>query len=121
MVDFAGVVRISRTPQGMLFQCEFTAKANQQCVRCLTDFWEPLHTNFSELYAFTDRTASESDLLIPEDANVDLADLVREYMLIEVPINPICRVDCKGLCPECGADWNTEQCEHVKAGEQASG
>jgi uncharacterized protein len=39
---------------------------------------------------------------LPEDGHINLAPLVREYILLEIPINPLCRPDCLGLCPECG-------------------
>ncbi len=113
--DFAGMVRISRTPQGLLFQGDFSGETTAQCVRCLADFLQPLHTGFDELYAFSARTTSESGLILPEDGNVDLQPLVREYLLLEVPISPLCKPECKGLCVECGADLNVAACEHVKA------
>jgi len=37
---------------------------------------------------------------------------VREYMLLEVPLNPLCKPDCKGLCPICGGNLNEEVCNH---------
>jgi uncharacterized protein len=113
LYDFAGVVRISRTPQGLIFEGDFKAKKVEQCVRCLADFLQPLRTEFDELYAFSDRSVSDSGLILPEDANVDLAPLVREYLLLEVPISPQCKPDCKGLCPVCGEDQNQTTCEHV--------
>lgn len=116
--DFSGVVRINRTPQGLLFEGNFGAKKEEQCVRCLTNFWLPLHVEFDELYAFSERTVSESELILPEDANVNLEPLVRECLLLEVPISPVCKPDCKGLCSECGADWNLALCEHVAKGEE---
>jgi uncharacterized protein len=112
--DFSGVVRINRTPQGLIFEGDFSAKKVEQCVRCLADFLQPLRTEFDELYAFTERSVSDSGLILPEDANVDLAPLVREYLLLEVPISPLCRPDCKGLCPVCGAELNNTTCEHVQ-------
>lgn len=90
-----------------------------ECVRCLEEFHLPLHAQFSELYAFNSpkngdlsRLISESGLIVPDDGNIDLAPLVREYMLLEIPIRSLCRTDCKGLCIICGADLNTEPCEH---------
>jgi uncharacterized protein len=112
--DFAGLARIGRTPQGMLFQCEFSGITRCECVRCLAEFDQPLKTEFSELYAFTPQSVTDSNLLVPEDGNIDLDDLAREYLVVEIPINPLCRPDCKGLCVECGADLNVEVCEHVQ-------
>lgn len=41
---------------------------------------------------------------------VDLSGIVREYLLLSIPITTLCREDCKGLCPSCGADLNKTQC-----------
>jgi uncharacterized protein len=112
MQDFAGVARIGRTQQGLLVQSQFKATVAAQCVRCLNDFQQPLETEFSELYAFNDRSVSESGLKMPEDGNIDLEPLVREYLVLEIPISPVCRPDCKGLCLECGQDLNQATCEH---------
>ena len=66
----------------------------------------------SELYAFTQKSLSESELLVPEDAHIDLAVLIREYALLEIPINPLHDPECKGLCIECGQDLNVKDCGH---------
>lgn len=113
LCEFRGVARVTRTPQGLLVQGDFSAKKGEVCARCLADILQPLSTSFSELYAFNHRSVSDSGLILPEDANIDLEPLVREYLLIEVPINPICRTDCQGLCPVCGEDLNQTSCEHV--------
>ena len=112
--DFTGFARIGRTPQGLVVMGDFQASSEMDCVRCLVEFQQPLHAQFSELYAFNSRSVSESGLIVPDDGNIDLAPLVREYMLLEFPIRPLCRPDCKGLCIICGADLNTESCEHQK-------
>jgi uncharacterized protein len=110
--NLVGTARISRTPQGLLVQGEFISSINAECVRCLTEFEQQLSINFSELYAFTSRSVSESGLILPEDGNIDLEPLVREYMLIEIPISPLCKPDCKGLCLMCGENLNEVTCEH---------
>jgi uncharacterized protein len=113
ILDLKGKARLSRTPQGLLLEGEFSGKMRADCVRCLAEFLQPLKTSFSELYAFDKKSVTESELIIPDDANIDLGPLVREYLLIEMPINPLCRPDCKGLCPICGEDLNLTTCEHV--------
>lgn len=106
LTDFLGVARVSRTPQGILVQGEFQGRTPAECVRCLSGFEQPLHTTFDELYAFDQRSVTESGLILPEDANIDLEPLVRDYLLIEMPISPLCREDCKGLCSICGQNLN---------------
>jgi len=110
--NFSGIVRVNRTPQGVLAVSEFDATVTLECVRCLKAFDLPLRSEFSDLFAFDKRSMTESELLIPDDGNIDLEPLVREYLLIEVPISPVCRPDCKGLCIECGEDLNLGTCEH---------
>lgn len=111
--QFSGIARIDRTPQGLLVQGDFRGETKEQCVRCLEDYWQPLKTSFSELYAFDSRSVSESGLVLPEDGVIDLEPIVREYLLIEVPISPVCQPDCRGLCPVCGENLNKARCEHV--------
>jgi uncharacterized protein len=111
--DFIGAVRITRTPQGMLVQSDFRGNVNAECVRCLAGFLQPIQSVFSELYAFKNNAVTESGLILPEDSNIDLAPLAREYLLLEIPISPLCRPDCKGLCAVCGEDLNVRICEHV--------
>ncbi len=85
-----------------------------ECVRCLAEFNQTLSAFFQEVFAFRREQVTESGLLVPEDGNIDLAPLVSEYMQLEIPIKPLCRPDCLGLCVVCGADLNTETCEHQK-------
>jgi uncharacterized protein len=63
------------------------------------------------LYYPPDETPDDG-LPIPEDMNVDFAPLVREDMLLSVPIRVTCRPDCKGLCPACGENRNETDCGH---------
>jgi uncharacterized protein len=83
-----------------------------ECVRCLTDFLQSLNINFTELYAFSQRYVTDSGLLMPETGFIDLAPVLREYILLEIPISPLCRQDCKGLCPICGNNLNESTCNH---------
>jgi uncharacterized protein len=107
-----GNVLIGRTPQGLIVGGKFDAQTPLECMRCLTSFEIELHWEFTELYAFKSKSASESGLLLPEDAQIDLGPLIREYALLEIPIKPICKTECKGLCAECGEDLNQVDCGH---------
>lgn len=110
--DFRGVAHFDRTAQGLLLQGHFHGGIDLECVRCLEPFIQFITWEHTDLYAFDRRSLSESNLLVPEDGYIDLAPLLREYTLLEVPINPICRPDCKGLCPICGQNLNQRDCSH---------
>jgi uncharacterized protein len=110
--NLTGVARVNRTPQGVLLMAEFEAQTDVECARCLTTMAYSLHTQFDELYAFDNRSTTEAGLLLPEDGTIDLAPLAREYLLLEIPISPVCKPECKGLCPVCGEDLNQSVCEH---------
>ena len=110
--DFTGTARFDRTPQGLILQADFAGTSGLECARCLEAFVQPLRWSLTELYAFDHRSITDSNLLVPEDGQIDLEPLLREYALLEIPINPICKPDCKGLCPMCGENLNLVDCGH---------
>lgn len=112
LAEVEGKVKISRTPQGLLVEGDFTGSTQLECVRCLSEYTQPLQWEFTELYAFTRDNITDSGLLVPEDAHIDLQPLVRDFALLEIPIKPLCREDCQGLCPECGQNLNEKDCGH---------
>ena len=100
------------------------AQARLDCVRCLRTIEQ---TVAAELVVYADRSgtsrrAEEDDLerdhymKFHDGRQLDLGDEVREVLLLEVPITPRCREDCRGLCPRCGADLNEGPCEHAASG-----
>ncbi len=110
--DFSGLANVARTPQGLLVTGEFSGITTLECVRCLRTFDKRLQWNMTELYAFSEKSVSESGLMVPEDAHIDLEPVIRDYALLEIPINPIHDPNCKGLCPVCGQDLNERDCGH---------
>jgi uncharacterized protein len=107
-----GTARVTRTAQGLLVQVKMQATLLTECVRCLTSYAQPLCIDFAELYAFNNKSVTDSGLMLPDDAHINLTPLVREYMLLDVPIKPVCSLDCKGLCPVCGENLNEKDCGH---------
>jgi uncharacterized protein len=80
----------------------------------------PITTEFNERFVRTvSWAAEEQHELQPEDLNIavfdgegiELDDLVREELLLALPVNVLCREDCKGLCPVCGIDRNLSNCQ----------
>ena len=109
-----GSVQVTRTAQGLLVQVEMEANITAECGRCLVEFQQHLVTDFTELYAFTPNSMTDSGLILPENGKIDLTPILRDEMLLAVPINPVCRPDCRGLCPVCGENLNETTCEHYQ-------
>jgi len=114
--ELVGSARISRTAQGLLVQVKLQAKLPSECVRCLSDIHLPLQIEFTDLYAFTINSVTDSNLRLPDDGHISLGPLVREYMILEIPISPLCKPDCKGLCASCGENLNEITCDHTSEG-----
>jgi uncharacterized protein len=81
-------------------------------VRCLKSFNQYLKWQLTELYSFPEKADADAELILPEDLYLDLRPVFRDYALLEIPMNPICKTDCKGLCPVCGEDFNLRDCGH---------
>ncbi len=115
-----GHVRLTRTQNGVLADVDAHGPAAIECGRCLGEMSHTLDFRFSEEYYQTVVVNTGAPLPKPEDPEaflidethkLDLADAMRQYALLEVPMLPLCRPDCKGLCPECGANRNEETCD----------
>ena len=109
--DLRGNVSLTRTPQGLYAQGKLQATLPNECVRCLTLYDQPLSSRLSELFIYPPENAPEGALTVGDDAHLDLAPLVREDMLLSMPMQALCRPDCKGLCPQCGKNWNEGPCD----------
>lgn len=78
------------------------------CRRCLTDVTGTAVVEVDEVYR--DEVVDE-DAFVIEGDQIDLVPAVREYVLIDLPDGPLCREDCAGICPQCGADRNETACD----------
>jgi uncharacterized protein len=110
--NLRGRLRLTRTSQGIYAAGVLRAQIELNCARCLAPIDQPLAPELGELYVYPAEKADDPVLAIPETAILDLRPLLRELMWLEVPTHPLCREDCKGLCPVCGADRNMRDCHH---------
>jgi len=111
--DLRGIIQLARTQNGFRSLVDFTATQVVECGRCLEPFNLRLHTEFEEIFTFHNRPLSEDEQVIPEDGFIDFEPLIRDYLLLEMPINPVCQPDCRGLCSVCGQNLNEKECDHV--------
>ena len=112
VADFSGRVQLNRTPQGIVAKGVFNAELHTECARCLKPFATPVSIQLEDLFVFPPQNATDPLLVVGDDAHLNLEPLLREYILINQPTRPLCRPDCKGLCPICGNDLNDGECLH---------
>lgn len=104
-----GPVRFSRTSEGILVQGELHVGMMGECSRCLDPAQTDIPLELEELFSYPAPHGTEFS--VGDDAILDLTPLVRGEVLIAADRRMLCRPDCKGLCPECGANWNHESCD----------
>jgi uncharacterized protein len=113
--------QLSIQKSGEEYFCQGTAKAAvvMDCSRCAGSYRTDLSesTNFI-IRSDTGLTGTETDvvdnedyvLLHGHDAVADVTDMVRQTLVLAVDLKPLCREDCKGLCPVCGTNLNERTC-----------
>jgi uncharacterized protein len=117
-----GTVAIVRVPRGVLVQCEAEVLIEAQCSRCLVTFAYPETVVFEEFYRQqvdladgrrVERLEGEDEetFLIGLDNEIDTSEAVRQYTEMAAEMQPLCRPDCPGLCPECGTDLSMDNCQ----------
>ena len=88
------------------------ASLELRCRRCLTRVPVVLDQRIRALFTEDDEAGDPAAYIIPHRAaQLDLRDAVREELLLAVPGYPVCRPDCRGICPQCGKDLNEGPCE----------
>jgi uncharacterized protein len=111
-----GKVRLLRINRGILVTAALEGSVTSVCSRCLEEFECPLSLDFEEEY-FTSKDVSpeEADgFVIGEDHMLDLSEAIRQHTLLMLPMKPICREDCAGLCPVCGKNLNYGPCSCIQ-------
>jgi uncharacterized protein len=113
-----GNVEFLRTRTGVLIRAHLKLEERETCSRCARPLQDTLGLEFEEEFQQTveasGRPVSErpdADAFTIDDRHMlDLTEAVRQYREASAQIAPLCKPDCKGLCPECGADLNIETC-----------
>lgn len=99
-------VRLESVAEGVLVSGSASGVAVGECARCLTDIRVPVTAELRELFAYPDSTtaATTDDDEIPRlvDDLLPLEPLVRDEVVLALPLAPLCRPDCAGLCVNCG-------------------
>ncbi len=116
-----GEVTMLRTNRGILVTGRLETDIQFTCSRCLSQCGQPLTLEIEEEFFPTIDVLTGAAASVPEDEpgaftvdqnNVlDLTEAIRQYALLAVPMKPLCREDCQGLCPTCGTNLNVKSCD----------
>jgi uncharacterized protein len=120
-VEFKDVMNvkidIQKTREEYLCHGFVSVSIEEECSRCLNPFEEELSGEFSFIAKAMEEesgpNADELDIIYYKNNEpvVELNKLIRETLLLALPLKPLCSEDCKGLCPDCGVNLNEENCD----------
>jgi DUF177 domain-containing protein len=114
-----GDVELITTRAGVLVRAHLRLEASGSCSRCLKPLIETIPIDFEEEFHATvdiggkpvPADGDQEAFLIDEHHLLDLTEAVRQYREASAVMQPLCRPDCKGLCPRCGRDLNAGACD----------
>jgi uncharacterized protein len=112
-----GEVTLIRTNRGIMAKAEMTAGVTGICSRCLKPIDYKVNYDFNE-ECLPNMSTSEGlpspdqtdNITIDENHMLDLSEVIRQYALLAMPVKPLCRPDCAGICPSCGHNLNQGPC-----------
>lgn len=106
-----GTFTAVRTSEGVYLSGALNTDLEITCMRCLTEATINLELPIDDLFYYPPDAAPEGEFFINEDGFANLDPLVRELVVVETPLHPICEETCKGLCAQCGQNLNEATCD----------
>jgi uncharacterized protein len=107
-------VRLELTAESVVEGIEVTGwisgRLRLRCSRCLVDYDEPFRQAVDEIF-YLGTPPEEEGYRVNADL-VDLEPMVRDFVVLTIPVNPLHSEECRGLCTTCGADRNVVDCGH---------
>jgi uncharacterized protein len=116
-------VKIKKAGQSILVKGRVQTVLRFQCVRCLKEFSHPLSSNFELTLhplregSFVDEvelSGKDMESSFFDSGEIHLSEIACEQIFLEIPFQPLCHEECKGLCPICGKDLNLSSCDCPK-------
>lgn len=106
---------IEKNSEGFIIKGNVSLTIKLICSRCLKEFEQPIlgeieayyiDEKLQYLYTKSEKLESLDNIIFFNESKVDITDRIIESILMEIPDKPLCKEDCKGLCPVCGIDLN---------------
>src|SRR5919199_2180635 len=99
-------LRLESVMEGVLVSGEVDVPVTGSCARCLEPIEDTLELDVQELFAYegstTEATSEEDEVRRVEGEHIDLEPMVRDLVVLGLPLAPTCTEDCAGLCVDCG-------------------
>ena len=109
-------LRLESVMEGVLVSGTVTGPLAGECGRCLDPVTSSLEVDLQELYAYPESGADEEDGVSRLEGDyLDLEPALRDAVVLALPLTPLCREDCGGLCAVCGAKRDDVDCGHDQA------
>jgi len=114
-----GTLKLTRTNYGLFAEAHYTVELEQECGRCLdparstitSDLNEEILPSYNIVTGMPENQDADPDVTrINANHEVDLTDLIRQDIVVQSPLQPLCRPDCPGLCQNCGLELQTGAC-----------
>ncbi len=110
-----GIVEFTRTNKGIFVNGQLHSQIQLECARCLETFAQSLDFHLEAQFGPPPIQPQEGPTFpIGVNGILDLTEPLREQALLDLPMRPLCRPDCRGLCIECGKDLNEGACDCVE-------
>lgn len=120
---FNAHIKINKQEKEILIYGKVNGTVELQCSRCLKDFHRDLYFEFDLIYQpLAEMTREERNEIhrgeieidFYKEDELDISHIVKEQLILNLPLKPLCDEACKGFCPLCGLDMNLEHCECKK-------
>lgn len=105
-------LRLESVMEGVLVSGTVEVTVSAECGRCLEPVADQLDVEVQELFAYEPADADDEQPLLRGDF-IDIEPLVRDAVMLGLPLNPVCDEDCRGLCPDCGARMADVEPDHA--------
>jgi len=111
-----GKIIFSRSTDCLLAEGQLDTVLDSECVRCLTSFPLALTAQLDDLtFALPHISSQDDQYRVSKDGWIHANPALREQILLNIPLCPLCRPDCRGLCKDCGQDLNNGSCDCEEA------
>jgi uncharacterized protein len=128
LTPIVGTLKLTRTNHGIVADVSYTVDVEQECGRCLDPARSTIQSEVSEEFLPSLNIVTglpetiEADLetsRVNANHELDVTDIIRQDIVIQQPLQPLCRPDCPGLCPDCGIELQTGACTCANGGTRS--